>query len=65
MRVASCLVVWLALLSPVIGAEPAPVVLLKQAQRVVFLGDSITASGQYVALLDAWIVAQHWEQHRC
>jgi hypothetical protein len=35
--------------------------LLKDAQRVVFLGDSITAAGQYVAYVDAWIVAQRWE----
>ncbi|MDX1948104.1 MAG: SGNH/GDSL hydrolase family protein [Pirellulaceae bacterium] len=53
--------VWLVLLSAASGAEPTPVDLVKQAKTVVFLGDSITAAGQYVALVDAWIVSQRWE----
>lgn len=41
--------------------ETNPSALLKDSKRVVFLGDSITAAGQYVAFVDAWIVAQRWE----
>jgi lysophospholipase L1-like esterase len=41
---------------------PQPLELLKQSRRVVFLGDSITAAGRYVALLDAWMMSQRWER---
>jgi lysophospholipase L1-like esterase len=41
---------------------PPPLKLMKDAQRIVFLGDSITASGGYVAAFDAWLVAQRWER---
>jgi lysophospholipase L1-like esterase len=43
------------------AAEPSAdrVALLKQAKRIVFLGDSITASGGYVALFDAWLRLQN------
>lgn len=37
--------------------EP-PRSLLKSAQRVVFLGDSITYAGGYVAYFDAWLMTQ-------
>jgi len=40
------------------AAEPTPKELLEQSQRVVFLGDSITAAGQYVADFDAWLLAR-------
>jgi lysophospholipase L1-like esterase len=32
--------------------------LLKHARRIVFLGDSITAAGPYVAFFDAWLLSQ-------
>jgi len=36
--------------------------LLKNARRVVFLGDSITAAGQYIANFDAWMVTEWKDQ---
>ena len=41
--------------------ETNPTKLLQESKRVVFLGDSITAAGQYVAIFDTWIVAQRWK----
>lgn len=38
-----------------IGVSPAE--LLKESRRIVFLGDSITAAGVYVAGFDAWLAA--------
>ena len=35
--------------------------LLKQSRRMVFLGDSITAAGRYVACVDAWLETQKLE----
>lgn len=35
--------------------------LLKSSPRIVFLGDSITAGGGYVAAFDAWVTAQRFE----
>ena len=35
--------------------------LLKQSSRIVFLGDSITAAGRYVACFDTWLEAQKLE----
>ena len=32
--------------------------LLTQSKRVVFLGDSITAAGQYIGMFDAWLVSE-------
>lgn len=45
------------------GAESSGerLALLKQAKRIVFLGDSITAAGGYVAYFDAWLRLQNWE----
>lgn len=40
------------------AAEPSLPDTLKAARRIVFLGDSITASGQYVAFFDAWLLSQ-------
>jgi lysophospholipase L1-like esterase len=37
---------------------PTPADLLKSAKRIVFLGDSITASGGYVVDFEAWLLAQ-------
>ena len=41
--------------------EPPPRDLLKQSRRIVFLGDSITAAGRYVACFDAWLETQQLE----
>ena len=35
--------------------------LLHKSKRIVFLGDSITHAGQYVAMFDAWLVKQKLE----
>jgi lysophospholipase L1-like esterase len=35
--------------------------LLRRARRIVFLGDSITYAGHYVAYFDAWLLAQKLE----
>lgn len=37
------------------AADEAPFELLKNSKRIVFLGDSITASGRYVAFFNAWL----------
>ena len=37
-------------------AEIAPVQLLVNSQKILFLGDSITQGGNYVAYFDAWLV---------
>ncbi|HTN76444.1 MAG TPA: SGNH/GDSL hydrolase family protein [Pirellulaceae bacterium] len=34
--------------------------LLKSSPRIVFLGDSITAGGGYVAGFEAWLLSQRW-----
>ena len=39
-------------------AEPSPRQLLDRSRRIVFLGDSITAAGAYVADFDAWLLTQ-------
>ena len=46
--------------SPV--ANPTPQELLKQSKRIVFLGDSITAAGEYVAYFDTWLLTQGLQQ---
>jgi pimeloyl-ACP methyl ester carboxylesterase len=40
------------------GVGLSPAELLKESRRITFLGDSITASGVYVACFDAWLAAQ-------
>ncbi len=40
---------------PTAEAQRARQALLREARRIVFLGDSITANGQYVAFFDAWL----------
>ncbi len=48
--------------SPLLRAEePHRRDLLKQSRRIVFLGDSITAAGRYVACFDAWLETQKLE----
>lgn len=36
--------------------------LLTDSKRILFLGDSITASGQYIASVDAWLAMNHPKQ---
>ncbi len=43
-------------------ANPTPQELLKQSKRIVFLGDSITAAGEYVAYFDTWLLTQGLEK---
>lgn len=67
MNRALCLVFWL-LVAQLVGAtavraqSPEPPELLKKSKRLVFLGDSITAAGQYVAFFDAWLVSRRLPQ---
>lgn len=42
--------------------QETPQALLQRSKRVLFLGDSITASGRYVAAFDAWLSAVRPEQ---
>lgn len=44
------------------GADSEPQELLRQSRRIVFLGDSITAAGPYVAGFDAWLLTQPLER---
>jgi len=47
--------------APPAGEAPAPntpAAALRQAKRILFLGDSITAAGGYVADFDAWLLTQ-------
>jgi lysophospholipase L1-like esterase len=37
-----------------------PLTLLRNSRTIVCLGDSITAAGQYVSLLEAWMLTQQW-----
>ena len=41
-----------------VPAQLSPRQLFERARRIVFLGDSITAAGQYVAHFDAWLLTQ-------
>src|SRR5947207_215421 len=56
------LLVWGTLSSLILAAPPTPQELLKDSRRVLFLGDSITASGQYVAYFEAWLLTQPGDQ---
>ena len=40
-----------------VSAAPLPAV--EKAKRIVFLGDSITYGGHYVACIDAWLTMKH------
>jgi lysophospholipase L1-like esterase len=40
-----------------------PLTLLEQSPRIVFLGDSITAAGQYVAFFDTWLLTRRLAKH--
>lgn len=44
--------------SSVVADESPRADLLKNSKRIVFLGDSITAAGPYVAYFDAWLVSR-------
>ncbi len=50
------------LLSAVNAFAAEPLDLVKNSQRILFLGDSITAAGGYIAHFDAWLVSQRWEK---
>jgi len=56
------LLICLVVSSRLEAADPQPRDLLKQSQRIVFLGDSITAAGRYVACVDAWLETQQFER---
>jgi lysophospholipase L1-like esterase len=56
------LLISLAGLARTASAEPTPAEMLKDAKRVLFLGDSITAAGGYVAYFDAWLVSERGEK---
>jgi len=56
-----CLICTVTLASSTSADEPAPVDLLAQYKRILFLGDSITAGGGYVAYFDAWLTGQRLE----
>lgn len=62
MRFASWIVLASFLLCSPFATAEEPLALVKKSKKILFLGDSITASGQYVALFDAWLVAQRWEK---
>lgn len=47
---------------PLAAAEPAPRRMVTDARRILFLGDSITAAGQYVAYFEAWLATQKLSQ---
>ncbi|MFO0940590.1 MAG: SGNH/GDSL hydrolase family protein [Pirellulales bacterium] len=34
--------------------------LVKKSKTCLFIGDSITASGQYIAFFESWVVTQNW-----
>jgi len=57
---------WCAMLMQTVSLTAAdnatPRELLQNAKTVVFLGDSITFAGQYVADIEAWMLAQNWPQ---
>lgn len=61
MRCASWFFVASIMLFVPFASADEPLALVKESKRILFLGDSITASGQYVAQFDAWLVAQRWE----
>jgi lysophospholipase L1-like esterase/pimeloyl-ACP methyl ester carboxylesterase len=53
------------LLPTLLAAEPpAPPALLEQARRMVFLGDSITYSGEYLEFFEAWLVTRQPAQRQ-
>lgn len=61
MRLLSCLFILVFLATTPLSAADDPLTLVRKSKKILFLGDSITASGQYVAMFDAWLVAQRWE----
>lgn len=67
MRGTGILVTCLSLIGTGLGSAGAsdnakPVELLKSARRVIFLGDSITFAGQYIAATEAWMLTQGWDR---
>jgi hypothetical protein len=49
-------------LLPLSLSAAEPLELVKNSNRILLLGDSITASGGYIAHFDAWLVAQKWDR---
>ena len=49
---------WPAAVAVAAEAAPAPRSLVQEARRIVFLGDSITHDGRWVAALAAWMEAE-------
>lgn len=49
---------WAALAAVVFGQQPSSSAELSPSLRIVFLGDSITAAGSYVAYFDTWLVSR-------
>ncbi len=49
------------LATPALAVGETPRELVTGAKRIVFLGDSITHAGEYVAAFDAWLAAQKLE----
>lgn len=45
-----------------VSAADTPLEQVKNAKRILFLGDSITAAGGYISHFDAWLVSQRWEK---
>lgn len=63
LRTLSSLAILFSATTPVARADaPTPAELLGGAHTVVFLGDSITAAGRYVAIVDAWLAATRGDQ---
>ena len=58
MRHCCAMLVVLLLSSAAATAGQPELQLLDEAERVVFLGDSITFSGRYVAYFDAWLLTR-------
>ncbi|WP_018970484.1 GDSL-type esterase/lipase family protein [Rubritalea marina] len=54
----SVVLVWIISLAPLLANSD----LLQGKKKILFLGDSITQKGQYVAYFNAWLVQQYPEQ---
>lgn len=57
-RVSLVWAVWALACGSLGAAEPSDAELVQKSKRIVFLGDSITFAGGYVAIFDAWLAAK-------
>jgi lysophospholipase L1-like esterase len=48
--------------SPIAQSSMTPGQLLRESKTTIFLGDSITAAGQYIGFLELWIASQKWDK---